>query len=393
MEFRILGPLEVSSDTGDVQLGGAQKRALLAVLLLHANEAVSVERLVDELWPESPPKTAEKTVRVYVSQLRNALDDGRLERHGRGYMLRLDGDDLDAARFEALLTEGRDQLAAGEPDRAAVTLTNALALWRGPPLADFAYEPFAQTAIARLEQRRLVCLEERIEADLALARHEDVIAELEELVRDHPLRERLRGQLMLALYRSGRQAEALEVYRDGRRLLVDELGIEPGEELRRLERAILEQDASLAGPAAHERASGVPSGTVTFLFTDIEGSTQLLHQLGRDRLRGDARRARAAAARLPSPPTRGGWWTRRAIRSSSPSARLPTPSRPPSTLSATWRPSAGRTGVPSECAWACTRVSRGWASNATSGSASIAPRVSARPATAARCCSLPRRGS
>ena len=283
MEFRILGPLEVSSDTGDVQLGGAQKRALLAVLLLHANEAVSVERLVDELWPESPPKTAEKTVRVYVSQLRNALDDGRLERHGRGYMLRLDGDDLDAARFEALLTEGRDQLAAGEPDRAAVTLTNALALWRGPPLADFAYEPFAQTAIARLEQRRLVCLEERIEADLALARHEDVIAELEALVRDHPLRERLRGQLMLALYRSGRQAEALEVYRDGRRLLVDELGIEPGEELRRLERAILEQDASLAGPAAHERASGVPSGTVTFLFTDIEGSTQLLHQLGRDR--------------------------------------------------------------------------------------------------------------
>ena len=282
MEFRILGPLEVSSDTGDVPLGGAQKRALLAVLLLHANEAVSVDRLVDELWPESPPKTAEKTVRVYVSQLRNALDDGRLERHGRGYMLRLDGDDLDAARFEALLTEGRDQLAAGEPDRAAVTLTNALALWRGPPLTDFAYEPFAQAAIARLEQRRLVCLEERIEADLALARHEDVIAELEALVRDHPLRERLRGQLMLALYRSGRQAEALEVYRDGRRLLVDELGIEPGEELRRLERAILEQDASLAGPAAHERASGVPSGTVTFLFTDIEGSTQLLHQLGHD---------------------------------------------------------------------------------------------------------------
>ena len=241
MEFRILGPLEVSSDAGDVPLGGAKKRALLTALLLHANEAVSVDRLVDELWPENPPKTAAKTVRVYVSQLRTALDDGRLERHGHGYMLRLDGEDLDAARFEALLTEGRDHLAAGNPGQAAVTLSNALALWRGPPLTDVAYEPFAQSAIARLEQRRLVCLEERIEADLALARHEDVIAELEALVREHPLRERLRGQLMLALYRSGRQAQALEVYRDGRRLLVDQLGIEPGEELRRLERAILEQ--------------------------------------------------------------------------------------------------------------------------------------------------------
>jgi YVTN family beta-propeller protein len=249
MEFRILGPLEVSSDAGDVPLGGAKKRALLAALLLHANEAVSVERLVDELWPASPPKTAEKTVRVYVSQLRKALDgDGRLERHGRGYMLKLDDDDLDATRFEALITEGRDHLAAGKPDRAAVTLTNALGLWRGPPLADFVYEPFAQSAIARLEERRLVCLEERIEADLALGRHEDVVAELEALVRDHPLRERLRGQLMLALYRSGRQSEALDVYQSTRRTLVEEVGLEPGPSLQALERQILNQDSALAAP-------------------------------------------------------------------------------------------------------------------------------------------------
>jgi YVTN family beta-propeller protein len=249
MKFRILGPLEVSSDTGDVPLGGAKKRALLAALLLHANEAVSVDRLVDELWPESPPKTAEKTVRVYVSQLRKVFDDdGRLERQGRGYMLKLDGDDLDAARFEALITEGRDHLAAGKPDRAAVTLTNALGLWRGPALADFVYEPFAQSAIARLEERRLVCLEERIEADLALGRHEDVVAELETLVREHPLRERLRGQLMLALYRSGRQSEALDVYQSTRRTLVEEVGLEPGPNLQALERQILNQDPALAAP-------------------------------------------------------------------------------------------------------------------------------------------------
>ena len=249
VEFRILGPLEVTSDTGDVPLGGVQKRAVLALLLLHANEAVSVDWLVDELWPESPPKTAAKTVRVYVSQLRKALDgDGRLEASGRGYVLRLDRDDLDAARFEALLTEGRNHLAAGQNTRAAEVLREALALWRGPPLADFAYEPFAQSAIARLEERRLACLEERIEADLALGRHEDVVAELETLVSDNPLRERLRGQLMLALYRSGRQAEALDVYRSARRTLAEKLGLEPGPDLQALERQILNQDPTLAAP-------------------------------------------------------------------------------------------------------------------------------------------------
>ena len=257
MEFRILGPLEVASDAGDVQLGGVKKRAVLALLLLHANEAVSVDRLVDELWPESPPKTAAKTVRVYVSQLRKALDgDGRLETSGRGYVLRLDSDDLDSARFEALLNEGRNLLAAGQPTRAAEVLREALALWRGPPLADFAYEPFAQSAIASLEERRLACLEERIEADLALGRHEDVTPELEALVGDHPLRERLRGQLMLALYRSGRQAEALEVYRSARRTLAEELGLEPGPDLQALERRILNQDPSLAAPPRETGPAG-----------------------------------------------------------------------------------------------------------------------------------------
>jgi DNA-binding SARP family transcriptional activator/ABC-type transport system substrate-binding protein/streptogramin lyase len=258
MEFRILGPLEVTSDTGDVPLGGVQKRAVLALLLLHANEALSVDRLVEELWAESPPKTAAKTVRVYVSQLRKALDgDGRLETSGRGYVLRLDRDDLDAARFDALLTEGRNLLAAGQNTGAAEVLREALALWRGPPLADFSYEPFAQPAIARLEEHRLMCLEERVEADLALGRHEDVVAELEALVSDHPLRERLRGQLMLALYRSGRQAEALEVYRSARRTLSEELGLEPGPGLQALERKILNQDPLLAAPA---RKTG-PAGT------------------------------------------------------------------------------------------------------------------------------------
>src|SRR5713101_3355793 len=195
MEFRILGPIEVTEEDRPVALGAAKQRALLALLVLRANEVVSSDRLVDELWGERPPAKAAKNVQVYVSQLRRLLGDSRLETHGHGYLLRVEPGALDAERFSALLDEGRE----------------ALALWRGAALADVAYEQFAQAEIARLEELRLVALEERIEADLVLGRHIALVAELEGLVRAEPLRERPRAQLMLALYRSGRQAEALAV--------------------------------------------------------------------------------------------------------------------------------------------------------------------------------------
>ena len=232
MEFRILGPLEVVAGDRVVALGGGKERALLAVLLLHANEVVPSERLIDELWGEAAPATVAKMVQVYVSHLRKALRgeqgengaDGLLVTRAGGYMLRLEEEQSDLEHFERLLRDGRGALAAGESERASTTLREALALWRGPPLVDFGYEPFAQQEIARLEELRLAALEERIEADLALGRHAELIGELETLVAADPLRERLRGQLMLALYRCDRQAEALDAYRQGRARLVEESG-------------------------------------------------------------------------------------------------------------------------------------------------------------------------
>jgi DNA-binding SARP family transcriptional activator/tetratricopeptide (TPR) repeat protein len=245
MEFRILGPLEVRQDEKVLPLGGAKQRALLAILLLHANEVVSIDRLVDELWGDAAPESAIKTLQVHVSQLRKSLGDADvLVTRPPGYLLRVEEGELDAERFERLVSGARSQ----PPARAAAMLRDALALWRGPPLADLAYESFAQAEIGRLEEQRAATLEGRVEAELALGRHADLIGELESLVARHPLRERLRGQLMLALYRSGRQAEALEVYRDTRRALVEELGIEPSRELQELERQILGQDASLEAP-------------------------------------------------------------------------------------------------------------------------------------------------
>jgi DNA-binding SARP family transcriptional activator len=230
MEFRILGPLEVFEGDRRVALGGPKQRALLAVLLLHANEVVASERLIDELWGEHPPATAAKSVQLYVSRLRKELHSGPngllLTQRG-GYVLRVEPGQFDVHRFERSLRDGRRALEDEEPDRAAEILHEGLALWRGNPLWDFSYEPFAQPEIARLEELRSAALEERIEADLALGRHADVVIELETLVAQQPLRERLRGQLMLALYRCDRQAEALEVYRRGRRLLVEGLGLEP----------------------------------------------------------------------------------------------------------------------------------------------------------------------
>jgi YVTN family beta-propeller protein len=257
MEFRILGTLEVLVDGRQAPLGGARQRAVLAILLLHRGEVVSVDRVVDELWGERPPDTATKTVQVYVSRLRKALGDGVLVTRGGGYALEVGSDEVDADRFARLGDQGREALDRGDARGAAETLRAALDLWRGPPLADFAYESFAQNEIGRLAELRLVVLESRIEADLALGRHAALVPELENLVREHPARERLRGQLMLALYRSGRQSEALESYREAQRTLVDELGLEPGPELRQLERAILNQDPGIAAPP--------PSGAVAAL--------------------------------------------------------------------------------------------------------------------------------
>ena len=249
MDFQILGPLEVAQEGEPLLLGAVQQRALLAVLVLHRGERVSTDRLIDEIWGERPPAAAVKTVQVYVSHLRKALGAGVIVTQGRGYRLAVAPEQIDAVRFEALRAEGRQALADGDAARAKERLCSALGLWRGEPLAEFAYEPFAQAAIARLHEARLATLEDRIEADLALGADGELIGEIESLIAANPLQERLRGQLMLALYRTGRQADALAAYRQTSELLREELGLEPSRLLQELERSILEHDASLDGKA------------------------------------------------------------------------------------------------------------------------------------------------
>jgi len=229
-EFRILGPLEVVNETGPVALTGQKQRALLALLLIHAGETLSTDRIVDELWGDNPPRTATTSLWNLVAQLRKVLPPDVLATKPPGYVLRLEGHELDLRRFEELVARAR---TADAEERSAL-LRQALALWRGGPLADLAYETFARREIERLDELRLVVLEDRVDADLERGAHADLAGELEALVNDHPLRERIRGQLMLALYRSGRQAEALQAYLDARRTLVDELGIEPRRELQDL---------------------------------------------------------------------------------------------------------------------------------------------------------------
>jgi DNA-binding SARP family transcriptional activator/tetratricopeptide (TPR) repeat protein len=270
MEFRILGPLEALEDGRGLDLGAQKHRALLAVLLLDANRVVSTDRLLDALWEDAPPETARKALQVYVSQLRKIVGRERLERRAPGYVLHVGPDELDLERFARLRADGR--------------LRDALALWRGPPLAELAPLPFAENEGARLEELRLACLEERIEQDVRSRCTPELVAELEALVCEHPLREPLRSQLMLALYRSGRQAEALEVYQDARRTLVDELGIEPGHSLRELQQAILNQDAALDlaaddVPAASTR--GVFVGRERELDELVEGLDQAFRGRGR----------------------------------------------------------------------------------------------------------------
>jgi DNA-binding SARP family transcriptional activator len=290
VEFRILGPLELTDGGRQLPLGRGKQKALLALLLLHANEVVSADRLIDELWGEAPPATVHNALQNYVSRLRKRLGGERLLTRSPGYFLRVEPGELDLASFEELLGRAR---TAGEPEATAAHLSEALALWRGRALADFTFEPFAQSEIVRLEDLRLAAVEERIEAELALGRAAELVGELESLVAQHPLRERFRAQLMLALYRSGRQAEALEAYQAARETLVEQIGIDPGEELRDLQRRILEQDASLARrpparaeqqPLETERApppGGAPEApraqrkTVSVVFCDVVDWTRL----------------------------------------------------------------------------------------------------------------------
>jgi DNA-binding SARP family transcriptional activator len=241
LDYRILGPVEVAGEDGPVALGGPRQRALLGLLLTHSGETLATDRIVDDLWGETPPATATTSLQNFVSQLRKILGTETLVTKAPGYRLEIEPEQLDALRFEQLLTDAR----TGEPGERSAKLRRALALWRGPPLADLAFEPFAQGEIRRLEELRLDALEQRIDADLELGLGREVVGELEGLVQVHPLRERLRGQLMLALYRSGRQAEALQAYHDAREALADELGIDPSPALQQLYRSILRQEVTL----------------------------------------------------------------------------------------------------------------------------------------------------
>src|SRR4051812_46834184 len=296
VEFRILGPLEVEEHGQALEVAGAKHRALLALLLLHGNETVARDRLIEELWGGNPPDTAATALQVHVSKLRKLLGPDVIVTRAPGYRIQVGEGDLDLGRFEKTVARAQ---AAGAAEAAAL-LGEALALWRGVPFAELD-APFARAERARLTEQRLWALEQRIDADLELGRNAELVPELERLVHEHPLRERLRGQLMLALYRAGRQADALDAYRAGRRLLDEELGLEPGEELRRLERAILGQDGSLsAAPApATPRRAEQPAvvrparqqrKTVTLVFCDLAESTALGDATDPEVLEGRLRR-------------------------------------------------------------------------------------------------------
>ena len=260
MEYRILGPLEVVDEGGPVALGRLKERLVLAVLLLHANEFVSRERLIDELWGAAPPPTAKKAVNVYISQLRKALarrgHDPVTTADG-GYCLGVDDDELDVSRLRQLLATARERESAGELEAAAELLREGLGLWRGPTLSGLLLESHGREEIAQLDELRLTALMDRIDCDLALGRHEEVLGELHVLVGEHRLRERLRAQQMLALYRADRQADALEAYQQARHDLIDELGIEPSESLQRLQQAILRHDPALGAPTGTATMNGL----------------------------------------------------------------------------------------------------------------------------------------
>jgi DNA-binding SARP family transcriptional activator len=260
-EFRLLGPLEALIDGNPVNLAAAKPRALLALLLLHRNRVVSTEKLIDELWGDEPPARATKTLQVYVSQLRKELGPERLLTRAPGYELRVAEDELDVDRFEKLGAEARERMAAGDAAGTVEGMRRALDVWRGPALLEFRAEPFAERAAGRLEDLRLAAVEDWLHAALEAGEAASIVPELEELVSSHPLRERPRELLMLALYRAGRQADALELFRHTRELFVSDLGIEPGASLRELEQAMLRQDTALLRDVPAQRtSSGSPSG-------------------------------------------------------------------------------------------------------------------------------------
>jgi predicted ATPase/DNA-binding SARP family transcriptional activator len=286
MDFRVLGPVEVAGTGRTVRLG-RRERGLLAALVLSAGKTVSSDRLVDALWGERPPRTAGKTLQTYVLRLRKALGGSVIETQAPGYRLFTPVDAIDAHRFEELIRFARTAAVNGAPARAATSLRDALHLWRGNPFEELAGWPAAEAEAARLGELRRVAAEELADAELACGRHAEYVAELESMVAAEPLRERRWAMLMLALYRCGRQADALRAYQRARTTLVEELGIEPGPELRALEQAVVAQDASLAPPSTvidPERVPPAPrdGGIVFILFSDLAGSTELLGRLGDD---------------------------------------------------------------------------------------------------------------
>jgi predicted ATPase/DNA-binding SARP family transcriptional activator len=286
VEVRVLGPVELVAEDGPVPLGAPKQRRLLSALIVHAGEARSADLLIDAIWGPSPPASAAKLLQTYVSQLRKALPaPGRIRTLGVGYALELDDESLDAARFERLLSQGRAASRERNPALAASLLRRALGLWRGQAYGDFAYEEFARAEAERLEELRLVALEERIEAELALGRHEDLLPELRSLAAAHPERERLQAQAMLALYRCGRQSEALDLYTDARARLRDELGLEPSAELRELQRRILQQDAELAVAAVAEAAASALPAPPNRLLGRGRELAELCELLLRDEVR------------------------------------------------------------------------------------------------------------
>lgn len=317
LSFRVLGGLEVWRNGQPVPLGAAKQRALLGLLLIRRGE-VGPDVLVEALWGEQPPNGARNTLQVYVSRLRKAFGPEVIVTTPGGYRLELAAGAVDAERFEACFREGSDFLAAGDPRAATVRLSEALALWRGPALADLRYEAFAQVEAGRLDELRLACVEERIESELQLGHHAELVGELEAWVIEQPLRERLRGQLILALYRSGRQSEALAQYQAARRMLADELGLEPSPELRELERMILSHDPGLAAPSAPSTpTSTLPLQPTPFIGRGGElaevlelirsGSRRLITLTGAGGS-GKTRLAIEAASRLLPEFEHGVWW-------------------------------------------------------------------------------------
>jgi DNA-binding SARP family transcriptional activator len=259
VRFGVLGPIELWIDGRPVRLGGPKQRALLAFLLLHANQAVSRDRLIDALWGDSPPPSASESLDTYIYRLRKLIGHGRLARPGSGYLLSVEPGELDAGRFELLVANGSQAAEAGDSRGAATMLADALALWRGPAVADVLYQPFASAPARQLEGRRLEALESRIEAELDCGGRAALVPELEQLVADYPLRERLVASLMMALYQAGRQADALAAFRAARGRMVEELGLEPGPEVCELQKRILRQDPALAAP--RHRPASDPAGS------------------------------------------------------------------------------------------------------------------------------------